>query len=83
MDYEQDPTAPIDWDAEQRTDLPMRSPERIQYLLKFETPQQTLARIANDLSRYAHQKSGTIGTNPQTRQVSPTATVPSVARWGN
>lgn len=76
-------TAPIDWTEEARTDLPQRSPERIQHLLKFENHQQTLARIANDLARYAHQKSGKGSTNPQSVQVDPGAVVPFVQRWGN
>lgn len=47
---------PIDWTEEQRTDLPMRTPARIQYLLKFETMEQTRARIENDARRYRHQR---------------------------
>ncbi|MGA7640073.1 MAG: hypothetical protein WCB00_24285 [Candidatus Acidiferrales bacterium] len=76
-------TAPINWEDEKRTDLPQRSPERIQHLLKFENHQQTLARIANDLARYAHQKSGKGSNNPQTVQVDPGAVVPTIHQWSN
>ena len=47
---------PIDWDDEQRTDLPMRTSNRIQFLLKYETTEQTQARIVNDGLRYRHQR---------------------------
>ncbi|MGA7221596.1 MAG: hypothetical protein WBX16_01960 [Candidatus Acidiferrales bacterium] len=76
-------TRPIDWNEEQRTDLPQRSPERIEHLLKYETPKQTADRITNDLQRYQHARTGTTGTNPQTRQISATEKVPTVHRWGN
>ena len=76
-------TRPIDWTEEARTDLPMRSPERIQHLLKFENHQQTLARITNDLQRYQHARIGMAVRNPQSVQVDPGAKVSSVATWGN
>jgi hypothetical protein len=47
------PPEPVpNWAEEARDDLPMRTPEQIQWLLKFETPAQTAARIANDSKRY-------------------------------
>jgi Homeodomain-like domain-containing protein len=49
-------TRPIDWDEERRTDLPLRTPERIQFLLQFETSAQTHARILNDQGRYRSQR---------------------------
>jgi hypothetical protein len=49
-------TRPVDWAEEARTDLPMRTPARIQHLLKFETMEQTRARIENDGRRYRHQR---------------------------
>lgn len=76
-------TRPIDWDEEARTDLPQRSPERIQHLLKFENHQQTLARITNDLQRYQHARAGKGSNNPQTVQVDPGAVVPTIHQWSN
>lgn len=49
-------TRPVDWAEEARTDLPQRTPARIQHLLKFETMEQTQARIINDGMRYRHQR---------------------------
>jgi transcriptional regulator with XRE-family HTH domain len=46
-----DDERPIDWNEEQRTDLWPRSPGRIRFLLKFESPRQTQARITNDKVR--------------------------------
>jgi hypothetical protein len=45
------------WDEEARIDLPMRTPAQIQWLLKFETPEQTAARTDNDHSRYIFSRS--------------------------
>jgi hypothetical protein len=44
--------APINWGDEARTDLPMRSPKRIAFLLQHETESQRDARIVNDGFRY-------------------------------
>jgi hypothetical protein len=44
--------APINWDDEQRVDLPMRTPKRIAFLLQHETEVQRTARIFNDACRY-------------------------------
>jgi hypothetical protein len=53
------PPEPVpNWDEEARTDLPPRTPEQIQWLLKFETPEQTQKRIENDKSRYVFARSG-------------------------
>lgn len=59
VDVETDPLASlsaedraeINWDDEKRVDLPQRSAGRIQWLLRFETEQQTKDRIANDIHR--------------------------------
>lgn len=59
VDVEADPLASlsaedraeINWDDEKRVDLPQRSAGRIQWLLRFETEQQTKDRIANDIHR--------------------------------
>jgi hypothetical protein len=59
VDVEADPLAhlseadraEINWEDEKRVDLPQRSPGRIQWLLRFETEQQTKDRIANDIHR--------------------------------
>jgi hypothetical protein len=42
---------PIDWDEEQRLNLPQRSPGRIEFLLEHETKEQRDARIQNDIHR--------------------------------
>jgi hypothetical protein len=42
---------PINWDDEQRLDLPQRTPGRVQFLLLHETKEQREARIQNDLMR--------------------------------
>jgi hypothetical protein len=55
VDYS-DNTRPIDWEEEARTDLPMRTQKRIAYLLKFETAEQTQARILSDQMRYRYQR---------------------------
>ena len=47
---------PIDWREETRTDLPPRTPGRIAYLLRFETPAQIQARILNDGARYRNRR---------------------------
>lgn len=47
---------PVDWLEESRTDLPVRSPGRIRYLLTVESPQQTEARIMNDKMRHIHRQ---------------------------
>ena len=47
---------PIDWREEQRTDLPPRTPGRIAYLLRYESPAQTKARITNDYLRVANRR---------------------------
>jgi hypothetical protein len=47
---------PIDWDEEARTDLSPRTPGRIQFLLRFETPAQIQARILNDGVRYRNRR---------------------------
>lgn len=47
----------IDKDEEARTDLPMRSPKRIAFLLQSETEEQTQSRILNDGARYRHRRS--------------------------
>jgi hypothetical protein len=60
---------PIDWSEEARTDLPPRSPARIQFLLQYESEEQTRARIRNDKIRYMNQH-GFVGqslTLPQGR----------------
>lgn len=46
----------INWNEEQRIDLPPRSPEMIQRLLQFESPERTAARIRNDCLRYRRQR---------------------------
>ena len=48
----------IDWNEEARQDLPMRTPERIWFLLRFENAEQTAARIKNDYLRYANERAG-------------------------
>jgi hypothetical protein len=45
-----------DWKQENRVDLPMRTPEEIARLLKFETVEQTAARIQNDKIRYMRSR---------------------------
>lgn len=49
---------PIDWNEERRTDLPVRTTERIRYLLRFESRAQTAARIDNDRARFLHERAG-------------------------
>jgi hypothetical protein len=49
-------TRKIDWEEEARTDLPMRTSMRIQFLLKHETLQQTQDRILNDGHRYKNAR---------------------------
>ena len=66
----------------ERTDLPPRNPEEISALLKLETPEQTRARIANDLARYHRSRSGRVGTNPQATVISPDRPTPSNNTWG-
>ena len=48
-----------------RTDLPPRSPREICILLKFESRDQTLRRIKNDLDRYSMQRAGCKSPNQQ------------------
>jgi hypothetical protein len=55
-----------DWDMESRTDLPVRSPEEIDRLLRFETPEQTAARIWNDKVRHMRSQGVGCAVNPQT-----------------
>jgi hypothetical protein len=64
------------------TNKPQRSPEEIQTLLKYESASQTQRRIANDVARYAHQKSGT-AANPQARLRDPASPVSSVHTWSH
>jgi hypothetical protein len=49
---------PIDWAEESRTDLPMRTSGRIQFLLRHETEFQRDARILNDGQRYRNSRAG-------------------------
>ena len=47
---------PIDWAEESRIDLPPHSPAEIAELLKYESPEQTQARIRVDSQRYWNQR---------------------------
>jgi hypothetical protein len=57
---------PINWQDEARVDLPPRTPARIAFLLKFETPAQTAARIDNDRARFRIQRGSSFSATPQT-----------------
>jgi hypothetical protein len=54
-----DDRRPINIAEEERTDFPMRTSGRIQFLLKHyeRTPEQTQARILNDGARYRYRRS--------------------------
>lgn len=58
MDIAPPPEPVPDWTEEALSDLPPRTPGQVQWLLKFETMEQTLARIKNDQLRYMFARSG-------------------------
>jgi|ERR1700691_3685452 len=66
---------PVDWDEEQRLDLPQRSPGRIEFLLQYETEAQRKARIANDHGR------ALTGREVVQRDPEKSATAQAVQRW--
>jgi hypothetical protein len=66
---------PVDWDEEQRLDLPQRSPGRIEFLLQYETEAQRKARIANDHGR-ALTGRGVVQRDPEK-----SAAAQAVQRW--
>jgi hypothetical protein len=77
---------PVDPEEEIRTDLPERTPGRIQFLLAtYEAGRMDLtqARIQNDLHRYHNSNTGALRANPQSRQVNPEASTPSVGMFHN
>jgi hypothetical protein len=68
---------PINWDDEQRLDLPQRTPGRVQFLLLHETKEQREARIQNDLMRgLTQQKADTVPFDPEK-----TAGAQSMKKW--
>ena len=76
-----DDTRPIDPVEEARVDLPVRSPGRIRYLLKFESPAQTKARIENDRARYLWERAGQPLPNVQAAIVSASEKWSSKTTW--
>jgi len=58
------------WAEESRVDLPIRDPEHIARLLRFETAEMTAARIANDRQRYLHSRRGMAAPDVQSAIVS-------------
>jgi len=70
-----------DWMEESRVDLPMRTPEEIARLLRFETPSQTRARIQNDQARYLHSRRGTPAPDVQAAIINPNFEFPSVTTF--
>jgi hypothetical protein len=87
MPYETPVTDPAD---EARTDLPIRSRQRIGFLLRtYEAghPERIALRITNDRARHLNAQKPRVTdvpqrVNPQEVQISPTRETPSVGVWG-
>jgi hypothetical protein len=70
-----------DWMEESRVDLPMRDSAHIARLLKFETAEQTRARIQNDQARYLYSRRGAPAPDMQSAIVNPNFKFPAITTF--